>query len=68
LRIRCVADTSSRVVCANSAVTVRAPVARAMLNAAAMRTEESWSIPLQIVVWAVIVVGVIMAMAVVLMH
>lgn len=34
----------------------------------AMRPDESWTIPLQILMWAVIAVGFIMAMAVVMMH
>ena len=29
---------------------------------------ESWTIPLHVVMWAVIVVGFVMAMAVILMH
>ena len=33
-----------------------------------MRPEESWTIPLHIIMWTVIAVGVIMAMAVVMMH
>lgn len=34
----------------------------------AMRSDESWTIPLQILMWAVIGVGLIMAMAVIMMH
>lgn len=34
----------------------------------AMRSDETWSIPLQILMWAVIAVGFIMAMAIILMH
>lgn len=32
------------------------------------KSEESWTIPLQVVMWAVIVVGFVMATAVILMH
>ena len=31
-------------------------------------TDESWTIPLHVVMWTVILVGLVMAMAVVLMH
>jgi uncharacterized integral membrane protein len=33
-----------------------------------MRPEETWTIPLHIIMWTTIVVGLIMAMAVVMMH
>jgi len=33
-----------------------------------MRVEDSWTIPFHIIMWTVIVVGLIMAMAVTMMH
>jgi hypothetical protein len=33
-----------------------------------MRSDETWTIPLHIIMWTTIVVGLIMAMAVVMMH
>lgn len=33
-----------------------------------MRSNESWTLPLQVVMWATIAVGLIMAMAVLMMH
>ena len=32
------------------------------------KTDESWTIPLHVAMWTVISVGIIMAMAVILMH
>jgi uncharacterized integral membrane protein len=34
----------------------------------AMRSDETWTIPLHIIMWTAIVVGLIMAMAVLMMH
>jgi hypothetical protein len=39
-----------------------------MLVTYAMRQDESWTIPLHIIVWTAMGVGLIMAMAVVMMH
>lgn len=33
-----------------------------------MRAEDTWTIPLHIIIWTTIVVGLIMAMAVTMMH
>jgi len=33
-----------------------------------MRSDETWTIPLQVIMWTVIGVGLIMAMVVVMMH
>jgi hypothetical protein len=33
-----------------------------------MRSDESWTIPLQVIMWTVIGVGLIMALAVFMMH
>ena len=33
-----------------------------------MRSDETWTIPLHIIMWTTIIVGLIMAMAVVMMH
>jgi hypothetical protein len=33
-----------------------------------MRADESWTLPLHIIMWATMVIGVIMAMAVIMMH
>ena len=35
---------------------------------AGMRSDETWTIPLHIIMWTTIVVGLIMALAVVMMH
>jgi hypothetical protein len=33
-----------------------------------MRSDESWTIPLHVIMWTVIAIGLIMAMAVLMMH
>jgi hypothetical protein len=33
-----------------------------------MRSDETWTIPLHIIMWTTLVVGLIMAMAVIMMH
>jgi uncharacterized integral membrane protein len=33
-----------------------------------MRADETWTIPLQVIMWTTILVGLIMAMAVLMMH
>ena len=33
-----------------------------------MRADETWTLPLHIIMWTTILVGLIMAMAVVMMH
>jgi hypothetical protein len=46
-------------------------LARALLGQPAMasaRPDESWTIPLQVFMWTVIVVGFVMMLAVFLMH
>jgi hypothetical protein len=43
-------------------------MARPMLIPRNMRAEDTWTIPLHIIVWTVIIVGLVMAMAVTMMH
>lgn len=39
-----------------------------MLDEDNMRSDETWTIPLHIIMWTTIAVGLIMAMAVLMMH
>jgi hypothetical protein len=43
-------------------------LACAMLKGSRMRSDETWTIPLHIIMWTTLVVGLIMAMAVIMMH
>jgi hypothetical protein len=43
-------------------------MARDVLGPKFMRADETWTIPLHVILWLTIVVGLIMAMAVMLMH
>jgi hypothetical protein len=50
---------------------VRAPRSCAGMHDArcsGMRPEETWTIPLHIIMWVTLAVGLIMAMAVIMMH
>ncbi len=48
---------------------VRGPVARVLLATSRMGEKiESWTIPLHVIMWTTITVGLIMVMVVVLMH
>jgi hypothetical protein len=42
-------------------VGARKSLARTMLTALAMRREETWTIPLHLIMWTTIAVGMIMA-------
>jgi hypothetical protein len=42
--------------------------ARRMLEPRNMRAEESWTLPLHIILWTTMVVALVMVMAVLMMH
>jgi hypothetical protein len=68
MRSACVVLERRRSRCASSSRLARDSLARTMLKQRAMRPEETWTIPLHIIMWTVLGVGLIMAMAVVMMH
>jgi hypothetical protein len=68
MRSACVVLARRRSRCASWPMHARDSLARTMLQTAAMRPEETWTIPLHIIMWTVLAVGLIMAMAVVMMH
>lgn len=72
LRIRCVGHESRRTRCAVFAAGLGrmrqffAGTRGALVGT--MRSDETWTIPLHIIMWTTIIVGLIMAMAVVMLH
>jgi hypothetical protein len=67
-RIGCAEDESRRMRCAPSLRVARNSLARSVLSARTMRSDETWTIPLHVIMWTTIAVGLIMAMVVVMMH
>jgi hypothetical protein len=76
LRRRCVRKTTYGSACANARATSRDPLARSLAQPLLLRlgmahtTEDDlgWTIPLHVIMWTTIGVGLIMALAVFLMH
>jgi hypothetical protein len=63
-----VMGTEWRKRCACSTLCGEPSLARPLLLLRAMRRDEAWTIPLHVILWATMAVGLIMAMAVILMH
>lgn len=68
MRIRCAEAESRCTRCASSTEFAGAFAGTRSAVGRGMRPEDRWTIPLQIIMWAVMSVGVIMVLAVLMMH